>query len=323
MGGLLAELGKKLAERWLSLLVLPGCLYLATVVVADTLGHTHPFDSGRLVHRTNQWANSRPDSTAWLAIVLLAVLLASAAAGLAAQAAGALTASLWYAVDWAAWPSPLRQFASARVTSRQQRWQSASDSYDALLAAERSRRRVRRGTTNTPPVDLQGARLRVTRIAEERPARPTWVGDRIHGVAVRLRHRYGIDMATVWPPLWLALPDTGRVEITAARDSLTRATTLAGWGLLYLVAGALWWPGLLVAAAIAATAWRRTRAAADTYALLLEAAIRVYVIDLVRQLGLAHEGKLDKRTGYTLTWHLQSRDSLIRATSPHPPNPAT
>ncbi|WP_326770755.1 hypothetical protein OG978_44460 (plasmid) [Streptomyces sp. NBC_01591] len=53
MGGLLSELGKKLAERWFSLLVLPGALYLAVLAVAQTLGHTHPFDALRLAGRSS------------------------------------------------------------------------------------------------------------------------------------------------------------------------------------------------------------------------------------------------------------------------------
>ncbi|RSN04874.1 hypothetical protein DMB42_29205 [Nonomuraea sp. WAC 01424] len=38
---MLSELGKKIAERWLSLLVLPAALFLAVGLAARTLGHAH------------------------------------------------------------------------------------------------------------------------------------------------------------------------------------------------------------------------------------------------------------------------------------------
>ncbi|URN10988.1 hypothetical protein LUW77_00475 [Streptomyces radiopugnans] len=59
MGGLLSELGKKLAERWLSLLVLPGALYLAVLGTAALLGHGHPFDLRHLTHQVSATAEAR------------------------------------------------------------------------------------------------------------------------------------------------------------------------------------------------------------------------------------------------------------------------
>ena len=66
----------------------------------------------------------------------------------------------------------------------------------------------------------------------EEPTCPTWSGDRIHAATVRVERDHHLDLATVWPYLWLTMPDSTRAEITAARDALSRATTLAGWGLL-------------------------------------------------------------------------------------------
>lgn len=48
----------------------------------------------------------------------------------------------------------------------------------------------------------------MTRIAQEQPARPTWIGDRIHAVITRLDRDYHLDLATIWPHLWLAMPET-------------------------------------------------------------------------------------------------------------------
>lgn len=49
MGGLLTELGTHLAERRLSLLVLPGALFLAAAFAARTLGHADAVDLDLLV----------------------------------------------------------------------------------------------------------------------------------------------------------------------------------------------------------------------------------------------------------------------------------
>src|SRR6185312_7274880 len=49
VNALLQELGKKLAEKWVTLLVLPGILLAATTLVALTLGHARALDLAGLV----------------------------------------------------------------------------------------------------------------------------------------------------------------------------------------------------------------------------------------------------------------------------------
>lgn len=321
MGGLLAELGKKLAERWLSLLVLPGALYLATVTTGLALGHAHPFDVGRLGRRIDELSTgAQADSSGRLAVVMLALLLAAAAVGVAAQAAGSATERLWLAAGWRQWPTPLRHLAYDRVARRRTRWTAAMNRYvqrrEAVAAARARAHRTGRAAPSAPSDDLDVAYGSIARIATELPARPTWIGDRIGAVATRLDRDLGLDLATVWPHLWLTAPDTCRTEITAAREALTRATTLAGWGLLYLAAGALWWPAAMIAAAIIATAWRRARTVTDSYATLVEATVRLYAPDLARHLGLAQAGPLTRQTGSELTCLLQGQRSLA------PPAPA-
>jgi hypothetical protein len=91
MNGLLDELGKRLADRWLPLLVLPGALYLAVAIAAHTLGQSRPFDLHHLTTQVIDWAKSPAATTVGGQVVLLAAALAgSAAAGLAAQALGSL-----------------------------------------------------------------------------------------------------------------------------------------------------------------------------------------------------------------------------------------
>jgi hypothetical protein len=250
---------------------------------------------------------------------LLAALLAAAGAGLVAQALGSLTERVWLADRWQSWPPPLRRLAEARTVSRTQRWTAATETYHRQLDAESAQRT---NHAQTPAeVDLGQAHRAMTRIAQEKPGRPTWIGGRIQAVIIRLDREYQLDLATIWPHLWLSMPETTRTEITAARESLTRATTLAGWGLLYLIVGALSWPALLIAAATMATAWRRARTATDTYALLIEAAARLHTADLARTLGLDHTGPLNQQTGWALTCLLQGQSHLIPLTTGWPTNP--
>ncbi|MGV9538736.1 hypothetical protein ACWDR9_34460, partial [Streptosporangium sandarakinum] len=83
MTGFLDELGKKLAERWFTLLVLPGLVYLVFVAGAVTLGHSHAFDPAVLRDAADRLA-ARPAASAPGTVVLgaTAVLAAAAAAGL-------------------------------------------------------------------------------------------------------------------------------------------------------------------------------------------------------------------------------------------------
>jgi hypothetical protein len=320
MGGFLAELGKKLAERWLSLLVLPGVLYLATLTTGYVLGHRHPFDIGQLTNRLDSWATFvQRLSVSGLVLILLAVLLAAAGAGLVAQALGSLTERVWLADHWQAWPPPLRLLAESRAARRTQRWTAAKKTYDDQLDTTAAQRASH--TETSPSVERDQARRRVGRIAQEKPARPTWIGDRIHAVITRLDREYHLDLPTLWPHLWLSMPETTRTEITAARQALTRATTLAGWGLLYLSIGALWAPGVLISAVIVGIAWWRARTAVDTYALLIEAAARLHTTDLARSLGLDHTGPLNEQTGWALTCLLQGKSHLIPSTTGWPASP--
>ncbi|MFE0653721.1 hypothetical protein ACFVZH_34685 [Streptomyces sp. NPDC059534] len=312
MGGFLAELGKKLAERWLSLLVLPGAFYLAVAATAHTLGHAHPFDLSRLTHQITTWADRPATSTAGGQVVLLAAILAGAAAvGLAAQALGSAAERLCLAVDWPAWPTPLRQLAAQQTARRHNRW---NDTARTWHHHREQNARARAHGQRTDPAPRHAAERAMNRIAPEDPSRPTWSGDRLNAVALRLERDHHLDLATLWPHLWLVLPEEIRAQITLARQNLTRATTLSAWALLYLPLAAWWWPAALITAALALTGRARTRTATDTYALLLEATARLHTRDLAERIGLTPTGPLTPETGDTLTHHLTP--------TPPPPPPS-
>ncbi|MET8576099.1 hypothetical protein [Streptomyces sp. NPDC005012] len=311
MGGLWGELGRKLADRWLSLLVLPGVLYVATVAAAHTLGQRHALDAPFLIQEVTAFAQQPTVTGVGGQIVLVgAIMIASATAGLVAEAVGSLVERLVLAVGWKAWPLGLPAVAGWWVRRRQRRWDDAHGVYH----------RQRRLALAPDPADRpdpavgRAALARRTRIALERPERPTWSGDRVQAVALRLDRDHSMDLAVVWPYLEPALPEALGARISEARASLVRATTLAGWAVLYAALAHRWWPAVLVALVLAAAARHRTRRCVDAYARLLEVAARLHTPDLAAQLGFEHTGPLTADLGARLTHHL-------RGSSP-PPVPA-
>lgn len=308
MGMLLGELGKRLAERWLSLLVLPGALYLAVAGAALVLGYADALDVRKLVEQITAWARDPSVSTAGGQVVLLAAVLAgSATAGLAAQGLGSLLEHLVLAAGWRAWPPPLRQLAGWRVGVRQRHWRDAHATYHRHL--EEAHRVRGSGGERPDPTARHAAHRARTRIAPELPDRPTWCGDRVNAAQIRLDRDHHLDLATVWPYLWLQLSETTRAEIITARQALTRSTVLGGWALLYAVLAAWWWPAAPLAVALALTTRQRTRAATEGFAILLEAAVRLYSGELARHLDITAAGDqppTPQQIGDLLTRHLHT-----------------
>ncbi|GAB2810280.1 hypothetical protein [Streptomyces daliensis] len=307
MGGLLTELGKKLAERWLSLLVLPGALYLAALGVARELGHERWYAVGGLPGRLARHADhltSPAAPAAATALFLVAFLLASATCGVAAQALGSVLERCWLAPDWSGWPSVARRPVRALTRRRRARYERRRA--DLARVTAEARVATAAGVPLADEDDVAVARQRLRRVSPGRPGRPTWAGDRMRAVEAALRESLGLELGVVWPHLWLYVPESTRVEVTAARGAMVRAAALAGWGLLYGVVGALWWPGLLVAAGVVGTGWRRFRAATDEYALLTGAAVRLHAHELARALAIGHAGPLTKEAGTALTAYLIS-----------------
>jgi hypothetical protein len=285
VGGFLGELGQRLADRWLSLLVLPGALYLAVIAAASVLGQDRSLDAPYLISQVTTWAKAPAAATAAGQVILVAAVLAGAAGvGLAAQALGAVVENLSLAASWRRWPWPLRQLAGQLTDARRVRWNDAGLLYDGLRQeAEQPRREAEPRPDRGP---RYAAYQTWRRISLTEPDRPTWCGDRMNAASVRVSRDLHISLAEVWPILWLHLPDQARSEISTARTALTQATTLGGWALLYAPLTGWWWPASAVSVILAVTAWRRIRIATDTYAHLLEAAIRLNLRTLAIQLGV-------------------------------------
>lgn len=295
MGGFFDELSKRLADRWLPLLVLPGALYLAAAVTASTLGQGNPFGLRLLIRQLAAWAKTSAATTIGGQVVLLiAALAASAAVGMVAQVLSSLVEHVVLAARWERWMPPFRQFAGKRVTVRRRRWDTAHASYSRYyaLALEGS---------EADAAARHAAYRQRSAIALERPDRPTWSGDRVNAAGVRLKRDLHIDLPTIWASLWLTLPAAVRAEVSAGRQAIASATALTAWAALYALLGIWWWPAVLVAAVLAVTGWHRTRTGANAYAALLEASTRLYSRDLARQLGMHPSPSPDRMTGESLT----------------------
>ncbi|MEV6245990.1 hypothetical protein AB0M38_07275 [Streptomyces sp. NPDC051742] len=306
MTAFLATLGGKLADTWLSLLVLPGLLYLAVLSAARVLGHGHPFDHGRLTARIDALADG-PAAQSPGTVVLVAAFVLAASAG-----AGRLTAVLGAGVErlWLGdWPWPLRPAARALTRRRAQRWSTADARYRQALTVRALRVAAdplggpapRAPEDAGPEPDTVGLNEARNLIALTRPARPTWMGDRLIAADARVHATYRIDLTSAWPRLWLLMPDTAHLETQTARGALTAAARRAAWGLLYLLPALWWWPALLIVAVTWASAWRQGRLAVDEFAELVEAAVDLHGRDLANALGVPCEGRLTTAEGLEIT----------------------
>ncbi|MFE5591235.1 hypothetical protein [Streptomyces sp. NPDC056549] len=253
MNTLLSALGKSLAERWVQLLALPGALFTALAATASVLGHRHALDGRRLSRAAEDLVaryDQRPVSALLLTVVLL---LVGAAVGLLARGLGSAVENVWLM-------SGPRWLVGGLVRRRQDRWNGANTGGASQVATRNA-------------------------VALAEPARPTWIGDRLRAVGVRVQGQYGLDFPFTWPRLWILLPELCRGDLIAARGALASAATLSGWGLLYLCLGALWWPAALAGAALLLLGRRRGRDAAGDLADLAESAVDLYAVDLARALG--------------------------------------
>ncbi|GAA3750040.1 hypothetical protein GCM10022225_37890 [Plantactinospora mayteni] len=307
MTAFLAELGKQLVTRWTATLMVPGALFAGAVVLAQILGHRHAVDRRVL----ESWldtiaADPTGGRNATLLIAAAGFLLGAAAAGLLAGAVGLLVEWSWGLTGSA----PVLRWLAG---SRRRRWAAAdaevAEAERALLADPAdpaTRDRTRRAIARRAAIGLVAAE------------RPTWIGDRLHAVDVRVHHSYAIDLATVWPRLWLVLPEAVRGEVTAVQDRCASAARLTGWGLLYVLLGALWWPALVVGMVALFTARYRARLAVGVYTELVEAAVDIYGRRLATQLGLPGQGRLTAETGAEIS-AIVRKDDVVRQLRPLSP----
>lgn len=303
MTTLLTTLATKLAEKLMTLVVLPGLLLLATAFAGSLLGHRHPVNVRHLVDEVNRIAEAAGGApAATLAVVLVALLLAAVSAGLLAQAVGAALRWLWTInpdrrpftdlTKWrrTRWAELDQNYRAAqedveqtRIAADDTRAELAAqpDSAAARTAAEQAQERLSRAVDMAAPIAA-----RRNRIASAQPSRPTWMGDRLAAAETRVRGQYGLDLPALWPRLQLITPDGARADLRSAADAWNRAGILAGWGLLYLLVTTVWWLAAPIGLVVMLVGWRRGRAAVAALADLTESAVDLYAPTLAEQLGV-------------------------------------
>ena len=291
MTPLLGQLGTRLLDRWIALLVVPGSLFVGAAVVGVALGQRDALDVDRLI----AWAGRRSQAPLWshpagFVLTLAGFALAAAGVGLAAQLLGAGQLVWWLG----SWPAPLRGWSARRVNLRRERWNRLQNQFADLAT-----------TADDPRPDLDGIAAaladRRNRMATAEPRRPTWIGDQLAAVETRVRNAYGLDLVSGWPRLWLLLPADPRAEIRAARGQLDGSSVLAAWGLLYVVLGVFWWPAALVGGLTWVVGWRSARQAMRTYAELIESVVDLHGALLARALGIDCPAELTTAAGRAVT----------------------
>ncbi|MFC0106194.1 hypothetical protein [Kibdelosporangium aridum] len=292
MSGFVVKLGEKLAERWVSLLVLPGALFVGVLAIAATLGQPNALDAALLVRKVQVWSTSLANQSAAVILGLVGVLLAAAGAGLVAQTLGLMVERLWL-IEWP------RRLMAPFVGLRRRRGEKAHDKFTDAQAAEGETAEDfdhRRGL-------LAAAR---NRIALAMPTHPTWMGDRIAAAATRVHNEYGLDAHAAWPRLWLVISEETRSTVRAARVAFTDAAALVGWSLMYLAVGvAMWWPAVVVSVVLLVVGHRKGRQAAATYADLVESVFDVHSTDLAEALRIPTGDSLTPPVGHVISERLR------------------
>jgi hypothetical protein len=263
MTGFLAEIGQKLADRWVALLAVPGLLYVAAVTVASVLSQGHAVSYPVLNRKITAWAADPVLKSAGGAVLIIAAILAgSVVAALTAAAGGRFAEALW--------TLPGRRPPASWLT----KWrQDRSRRYKAVADTSSDPSEVRRAIAPADQICLIGA------------SRPTWIGDRLRACQVRIEQVYGLDLNVAWPRLWLIVPDVVRTELGTARDAFSAAARLTAWAVLYLILAIWWWPAALIAMITGVVAIGKARIATGNLTDLVESAVDLYNHDLAAQLG--------------------------------------
>ena len=127
---------------------------------------------------------------------------------------------------------------------------------------------------------------------------PTRLGNVLRAAEEYPLVRYGLEITTVWPRLWLVLPEAAREELASARQSLNEHVQIMIWSVLFLVWIVGSWWALPIGFLAAAVGYRNALAAAGVYGELIRA-----VFDL-------HRFKLYE----ALRWELPARPAVELAT---------
>jgi len=178
------------------------------------------------------------------------------------------------------WPWPAGPLRDRLITSGERRAREARDELQELAGPVRDGTATRQQRDRYVRLD---ARLR--QMPTTSRLLPTPIGNILRAAESRPADKYGLDPVSLWPHLWLVMPDTARQELAGARDALDSSVSAVIWSLLF-IAFAVWSPWAVAAglgvAALTLLVWVPARAA--TFATLVETAFDLYRQDLYVQL---------------------------------------
>lgn len=274
MTAFLEQVGGKIVDRWLASLLLPGLLWLCSAVLAAQLGWADALDPHAAAPLVRWLAGER--STAQAVLLVAGVLGASAVAGLTAIGLAAVLRRAWALPGRVVPAKWLRQW-------RVRRW-DAADHLASQLRIDVLKTVADSATTVGPAYSRALAGRDA--IGLERPARPTWIGDRWFATGIRIHRAYGLDLTVVWPRLWTVVPDAPRTDIAAAQLAYRESSTTVSWAVFYGVVGLAWGPALIIAACLAVAGVVKARDTTRDLCELVESACDLYGRSLAEQLRI-------------------------------------
>lgn len=269
MTDLLTTVGKKISERWLAVIMLPGVLYVAVTGWALLAGHRHALDLPWLADRlTDLWRQSRASGPGSAVVAAAAILAAAGVTGVAATVTAEDGVQRLWAVH-----GPLRRLLTLRARTRAA-W---------------------RGRSPRPPNRYL-------------PRRATLIGERFRLIGARVHVQYGLSVTAAWPRIWMLTSADTRTLISNAYQRYLTDTTLMAWGLLYLPWTMRWWPAVIIATAALTLGYRRVRASSVTLSTLIEATVDAHTTDLAKALGIdLPEGRVTPEEGNRINNILNKR----------------
>lgn len=265
-----SSINGKLADR-VAAISAPALIFWLGGLLAWSLGH------GGLhsLAEPASWLSKQAGVTQ--AAVLVVVIAAASASGLIVTRVTPPVLR-WLEGYWPRrprWVNKLRQRLTARVST-----QAATDMKTWLALNQKDEK------SDDDLAEIN----RLERVMHRRPDppgpyQPTRTGNILRAAEGRPGIKYGLDAVTVWPQLWLVLPEASQQELAAARAALDSSVAATIWGILFCLFG-VWTllavPAGLLVAVVAAVGWVPARA--EVFGSLLEAAFDLNRTALYRQL---------------------------------------
>ncbi|MGW2640202.1 hypothetical protein [Streptomyces sp. NPDC001348] len=285
MTTLLQELSKKAAERWAAVLLGPGLIFVVCLLVAHHQGFGHALDlDGLRVYVKGARTDKAYREPAGLLVSAGLLLLGVAVAGLLAASAGRF-------VERCLFPERPSWYVTVLTRWRAWCWDRADASLTrAVTKASRTlaRNRLMGVTTTRTFPGVRRRQSRRDRIATARPTQPTWPAQRMVEATDRVRRRYGLELAEVWPHIWSVAGGESRADIQTVRDNVAAAARLMAWAWGYAAVAVVtgWFPAAVPAAVLMPVALRRARDAVDVLGTLVEGAVDLHIREVAERLGV-------------------------------------